>query len=105
MSEHSQALDGSVEVGRRVRLPRGAEPPFGVYVNGVKMSEGEDYEIDEEGVLFRRSIVKEGKLGGFRWLSMYIGLFGSYRKHETVDVEYRIAGKTHLASDLQVAGE
>ena len=44
----------------------------------------------------------EGKLGPLRWLSMLIGLVGSYRKHETVDVSYRLAGKAHLASDLDV---
>ena len=94
--------DEGIEVGRRVRLPRGAEPPIRVYVNGVQQAEGDDYRLDPDGVLFAKPIVKEGKLGGFRWLSMYIGLFGSYRKHETVDVEYRLEGKTHLASDLEV---
>ena len=35
---------------------------------------------------------------------MYLGLFGTYRKHETIDVEYRLDGddQTHLASDLEV---
>ena len=34
-----------------------------------------------------------------------LGLVGSYRKHETIDVEYHLAGKTHLASDLEVIGD
>jgi hypothetical protein len=33
---------------------------------------------------------------------MYLGLFGTYRKNETVDIEYRRAGKTELASDLEI---
>jgi hypothetical protein len=33
---------------------------------------------------------------------MLLGLFGTYRKHEVVDVEYRRAGKVQLASDLEV---
>lgn len=94
-----------VEVGRRVRLPRGAGAPIRVYVNGVEQAEGEDYVLDERGILFDEPIVKEGKLGGLRWLSMYIGLFGSYRKNETVDVSYRIDGKTQLASDLEVTAD
>jgi hypothetical protein len=97
-------LEG-VEVGRRVRLPRGAEAPIRVYINGVEQREGEDYSLDDAGVLFAEPIVKEGKIGRLRWLSMYVGLFGSYRKNETVDVEYRIDGKTHLASDLEVTAE
>lgn len=102
---HGKAHSEGVEVGRRVRLPRGAGPPIKVYINGVEQSEGTDYTLDADGVLFREPIIKEGKLGGLRWLSMYIGLFGSYRKNETVDVSYRIDGNTHLASDLEVTAE
>jgi hypothetical protein len=53
-------------------------------------------------VVFSRPIVKEGKLGAVRWLSMLIGLVGSYRKHETVDIEYRLGGKVKLATDMDV---
>jgi hypothetical protein len=102
---HGKTDEEGVEVGRRVRLPRGAEPPIRVFINGVEQVEGEDYTLDGQGILFAEPIVKEGKLGGLRWLSMYIGLFGSYRKHETVDVEYRIGGRTHLASDLSVEAD
>lgn len=97
-------LEG-VEVGRRVKLPRGAGPPIRVYINGVEQNEGTDYAIEPGVVVFNEPIVKEGKIGRLRWLSMYIGLFGSYRKHETVDVEYRVGGKTHLASDLPVVDD
>jgi hypothetical protein len=99
---HAPSDEEGIEVGRRVRLPRGAEPPIRVYINGVLQSEPDDYVLDEDGVLFSEPIVKEGRLSGFRWLSMYIGLFGSYRKNETVDVEYRLRGKAQLASDLDV---
>jgi hypothetical protein len=93
---------GSIAAGRRVRLPRGAEPPISVYLNGVRQVEGEDYRIREGHVVFSRPIVKEGKLGAVRWLSMLIGLVGSYRKHETVDVEYRLGGQVKLATDMEV---
>jgi hypothetical protein len=94
-----------VEVGRRVRLPRGAEPPYAVFLNGVRQSEGPDYRVEGREIVFSRPIVKEGKVSGFRWMAMFLGLFGTYRKHEVVDVEYRRAGKAALASDLEVIPE
>lgn len=92
---------GSVAVGRRARLPRGAEPPIRVYVNGVEQREGFDYELDSGEIVFARPIIKE-KVGTGRWMAMYLGLFGTYRKNETVDVEYRLGGRTRLAADVQI---
>jgi hypothetical protein len=94
-----------VEVGRRVRLPRGAEPPIRVYINGVEQAEGDGYEVEGGEIAFARPIVKEGKVGGIRWLAMLLGLFGTYRKHEVVDVEYRHGGKVKLISDAEVLGD
>jgi hypothetical protein len=92
---------GSEAVGRRVRLPRGAEPPIRVYINGVEQRQGTDYELGTGDIVFNRQIVKE-KVGVGRWMAMYLGLFGTYRKHETIDVEYRLGGKVQLASDADV---
>jgi hypothetical protein len=92
---------GSVAVGRRVRLPRGAEPPIVVYVNGVQQTEGAEYELRRGQIVFGRPIVKE-QVGGIRWLAMLLGLFGTYRRNETVDVEYRLRGQVKLASDVEV---
>ncbi|HEX2467065.1 MAG TPA: hypothetical protein VHJ54_02560 [Solirubrobacterales bacterium] len=92
---------GSEAVGRRVRLPRGAEPPIAVYVNGVQQTQGEDYKLRGDEIVFSRPIVKE-KVGVGRWMAMYLGLFGTYRKHETIDVSYRLGGKVQLASDVEV---
>lgn len=102
---HAETDLEGVEVGRRVRMPRGAERPIRVYINGIEQVEGDDYELDGGEIVFSAPIVKEGSLSGWRWLSMYVGLFGSYRKHETIDVEYRLSGRTHLASDLPVVEE
>ncbi len=94
--------EGSVAVGNRVRLPRGAEPPFTVFINGVEQSEGDDYRVSGGEIVFSRPILKEAKVGFARWLAMLIGLFGTYRKDETVDVQFTRAGKVALASDLQI---
>ena len=95
---------GSVAAGRRARLPAGAEPPIRVYINGVEQARGTDYELRRNELVFARPIIKE-KVGAGRWLAMYLGLFGTYRKHETVDVEYRRAGRVELASDIEIAGD
>ena len=92
---------GSVAVGRRVRLPAGAEEPITVYVNGIAKVDGQDYKLTDRGIVFSRPIVKE-KVGGMRWLAMLLGLFGTYRMNETVDVEYHRGGKVELAHDVLV---
>lgn len=92
---------GSFAAGRRARLPRGAEPPISVYVNGIEQREGSDYELRGGEVIFSRPIIKE-KVGAGRWMAMYLGLFGTYRKNETVDIEYRLGGRSHLASDVEI---
>ena len=100
--EELEVPKGSIPVGRRVRLPRGAEPPIKVYVNGVEQTEGTDYARTRGEVVFSRPILKEEKLGFLRWASLWIGLVGTYRRDETVDVEYRLGGQTKLASDVEI---
>lgn len=92
---------GSYAAGRRVKLPRGGEPPFTVFVNGVEQSLEADYQIRGGEIVFERQIVKE-RVGAGRWLAMYLGLFGTYRKNETIDVQFTRAGKVELVSDLPV---
>jgi hypothetical protein len=92
---------GSYAAGERVRIPRGAEPPFTVFINGVEQSEGADYEVEGSEIVFTRPIVKE-KIGTSRWLAMYLGLWGTYRKNETVDLQFSREGKLQLVSDLPI---
>jgi hypothetical protein len=91
----------SVEVGRRVRLPSGAERPIQVFINGMEQKEGTDYSIHAREIVFSRALVKE-KVSGGRWIAMTLGLFGSYGKNETVDVHFRRGGKTQVISDAPV---
>jgi hypothetical protein len=92
---------GSYAAGRRARLPRGAREPIRVHVNGVEQARGVDYELRGGEVVFSRPIVKETVTPG-RWMAMYLGLFGTYRKHETVDVEYQLGGQAKLAADVEI---
>src|SRR5919201_3934381 len=85
--------------GRGGRLPRGAEPPIRVYVNGVEQSKGSDFRIRGGEIVFERPIVKEGKVSGFRWLAMLLGLLGPYPKNATVDADDHLGGPAKLDSD------
>lgn len=92
---------GSYAAGRRVKLPRSAEPPYVVFINGVEQTEGSDYDLRAGEIVFRRPIVKE-KVGAGRWLAMYLGLFGTYRKNETLDLQFIRGGKVELVSDVAI---
>jgi hypothetical protein len=91
---------GSYAAGERVKLPAGAEPPFTVFINGIEQPK-ESYGIEGGEIHFGRPIVKE-KVGASRWIAMYLGLWGTYRKNETVDVQFSKGGKVDLRSDLPV---
>jgi hypothetical protein len=102
MSESEAEIPkGSYAAGRRLKLPARAEAPYVVYINGVQQREGEDYNLRAGEIVFTREIVKE-KVGTGRWLAMYLGLFGTYRKNETIDLQFQRDGKTELRSDLAV---
>ena len=92
---------GSYAAGERVPMPVGAEPPYTVFINGIEQKEGEDFNVEGGELHFTRPIVKE-KMDTGRWLAMYLGLFGTYRKDEKVDLQFSRNGKTELVADLAV---
>ena len=83
-------------------MPRGAEPPYDVFVNGVEQKEGDDYVIKGEHLIFDRSLQKEGKLGFWRWLSMALSIAGFYGKNDSVDLHYTLGGKRQVAVGLDI---
>jgi hypothetical protein len=85
----------------RVPLPRGAEPPYRVFVNGVPQAAGSDYEVVGGELHFFKPLEKE-RLGVGRWTAMFLGLFGSYGKNDQVDVQYRLAGRDVSATGLEI---
>jgi hypothetical protein len=85
----------------RVPLPRGAEPPIRVFVNGVPQQEGRDFELGDGELLFSKPLEKE-RIGLARWTAIFLGLFGSYGKNDTVDVQYHLAGRQVSATDLEI---
>lgn len=91
----------SIEAGRRVRLPAGAEPPIQVFVNGAEQHEGDDYLMRDREILFKRPLMKE-KVSRSRWAAMYLGLFGSYGRNDTVDLHFRHQGGTKVISGAEI---
>ena len=85
----------------RVPLPKGAEPPIRVFVNGVPQEQGRDYELVGRELLFDRPLEKE-RLGMGRWTAMFFGLWGSYGKNDSVDVQYRVGGRETVATGLEI---
>jgi hypothetical protein len=85
-----------------VPLPRGAERPYRVFVNGVPQTEGVDYTIDGHALRFPKHLEKEGKLGVGRWTAMFLGLWGTYKKNDSVDVHYKLAGEDQVAVYLDI---
>jgi hypothetical protein len=86
--------------GTRVRLPADVVRPFRVFVNGVQQEEGADFHVDGRTLVFERELKGEGKLGVWRWLSMSVGIAGTYRQNDSVDVAYQRGGKPVVASKL-----
>jgi len=84
-----------MEERSRVQLPPGVGDRYEVYVNGVRQQPGHDFDRLGDTLVFRRTLAREGRLGPIRWLSMLLGIAGTYRKHESVDVVYETrSGRT-----------
>ena len=60
--------------------------PFDVYVNGVVKLRGTDYEVSGRTLLFADELTGEGRLGFWRWTSLFLGVAGTYRRNDKVDV-------------------
>jgi hypothetical protein len=85
-----------------VPLPPAAAEPFDVYLNGVLQHPGVDYTIDGRELRFGKPLAKEGKLGAMRWASMFLGVAGTYRKNDSVDVVYQAGGRKVVATGLPI---
>jgi hypothetical protein len=85
-----------------VLLPPEAHEPFEVYVNGVPQRRGADYEVEGSTLSFTRSLASEGRLGFLRWASMFLGVAGTYRKNDSVDVVFETGGRRRVASRLPI---
>jgi hypothetical protein len=86
----------------RVNLPPGIGPSFEVFVNGVPQVEGRDFRRVGDHLLFSRQLAREGRLGFWRWLSLFLGVAGTYRQNDSVDVAYVVRGQSVVAASLPI---
>jgi hypothetical protein len=86
----------------KVPLPKDAHEPFEVYVNGVLQRRGIDYAVQGRMLVFVKPLAQEGKLGFWRWLWMALGVAGTYRKHDSVDVVYTVGDRRTVATGLPI---
>jgi hypothetical protein len=86
----------------RVQVPSHVPDDFEVFLNGIPQVEGRDYRRDGRTLVFERRLAREGRLGTIRWLSMLLGVAGTYRQNDTVDVVYELDGKRLVATDLPI---
>ena len=77
-----------MEPTTRVDLPAFVREPYEVFVNGVPQVAGTDYEVVGPSLVFNKELASEGKLGSWRWLSMLLGIAGTYRKNDKIDVVF-----------------
>ncbi len=101
VSEDEATSSGMSQAESRVELPDDVPERFEVFVNGVPQQAGQDYRVQGRTLVFTRSLAQEGKLGALRWTSMFLGVAGTYRKHDTVDVVYERDGRRVVATGLR----
>ena len=89
----------------RVELPAGLGGELEVFVNGVLQQPGRDFHRQGDELVFERRLAREGRLGFWRWLSLFLGVAGTYRQNDSVDVVDEYAGRRVVATALPLRHE
>ena len=74
--------------------------PFEVYVNGVLQQAGRDFDRIGDELIFNRGLAQEGRLGFWRWTSIFFGVAGTYRQNDSIDVVFEANGRKFVAAKL-----
>lgn len=88
-----------------MELPPGLGESFEVFLNGVLQQAGRDYRREGDELVFDRALAREGRLGFWRWLSIFLGVAGTYRQNDSVDVVYEAGGRRVVVTALPVRVE
>ena len=95
----------SVVEQTRVQLPAAVGERFEVFVNGVAQQPGRDFRREGNDLVFERRLAHEGRLGFWRWTSLFLGVAGTYRQNDSVDVVYEHGGRRIVAAALPLIPE
>jgi hypothetical protein len=95
----------SVVEQTRVQLPAAVGERFEVFVNGVAQQPGRDFRREGNDLVFGRRLAREGRLGFWRWTSLFLGVAGTYRQNDSVDVVYELGGRRIVAAALPLTPE
>jgi hypothetical protein len=90
----------AVRARTRVELPADVVRPFEVFLNGIPQREGREYRVDGRWLLFDRELKREGRLGFWRWTSLWLGVAGTYKQNDSVDVVYAVDGQRTVTTGL-----
>ena len=85
-----------------MELPAGIGDRIEVYLNGVRQEEGRDFRREAGELVFERPLAKEGRLGFWRWASMFLGVAGTYRRNDSVDVVFERNGRREVVTGLSI---
>ena len=88
-----------------MQLPAGVGDQIQVFVNGVVQQPGRDFRRVGDQLVFERRLAREGRLGFWRWLSLFLGVAGTYRQNDSVDIVYDAGGRRVVASGLPLRGD
>jgi len=78
---------------------------FEVFLNGVMQQPDRDFRREGDELVFERRLAHEGRLGFWRWLSLFLGVAGTYRQNDSVDVVYEAGGRRIVATALPLRRE
>jgi hypothetical protein len=92
-----------VEPRTRIDLPAVVHRPFEVYLNGVRQTEGPDFELIGVTLVFSRLLTPEPRLSYWRWFLLFLGVWSSFRKYDTIAIVYT-AEQRRLVETIPASG-
>jgi hypothetical protein len=69
----------------------------------VPQRPGEDYEQVGSALYFRPELKQEGRLGFWRWTSIFLGIAGTYRPDDWVDIVCELDAHKAVKTRLPLA--